>query len=302
MSFAHAAGIIGALVAAVCYGVASVLQAVAARRSAVGDGLDPRLLFRLLKQAPYLAGIGLDLLGFLASIAALRTLPLFFVEAAVASSVGVTVLLAVVVLGLRLQRREIVALVALGVGLVLLAISAKAEDAHPLPRAGEWALLAGVAGVFAFGIVSARSTHRRSGVSLAIGAGLGFAGLGIAARALVVPRPLWRVVEEPLVWAVVGYGVAGMLLFATALQRGSVTTATALTFAVETVIPAVVGLAFLGDSPRSGFAGVAAGGFALTLAGATALARYGGTVGTALPSDAAEQPQLSAADVQRFHR
>jgi drug/metabolite transporter (DMT)-like permease len=260
------------------------------------------LLIRLLSQTPYLAGIGLDLLGFLASIAALRTLPLFFVEATIASSIGVTVLLAVVVLDVRLQRREILALAGLGIGLLLLAVSAKAETAHPLARAGQWALLAGVAAVFLLGIVSARSTSRKAAPSLAIGAGLGFAGLGIAARALVVPHPVWRLLEEPLVWAVVGYGVAGMLLFATALQRGSVTTATALTFAMETVIPSVVGLGFLGDSPRSGYAVVAAAGFVLTLAGAIALARYGGTVGVASPSGDGAAARPTADGVQRSPR
>ena len=80
-----AVGVLAALVAAVAYGVASVLQSVAARRSAASTGLDPRLLVRLLRQAPYVAGVALDLLGFLASVAALHRLPLFFVAAAVAS-------------------------------------------------------------------------------------------------------------------------------------------------------------------------------------------------------------------------
>jgi len=63
-----------------------------------------------------------------------------------------------------------------------------------------------------------------------------------------------------------------MLLFTTALQRGSVTSATAVMFAVETIVPAGIGLAFLGDATRPGFAGVAAVGFALTIAGTLALA------------------------------
>ena len=65
-----------------------------------------------------------------------------------------------------------------------------------------------------------------------------------------------------------------LLLFGTALQRGSVTTASAVMFVVETVVPAAVGLALLGDRTRPGFAPVAAAGFALTLACAVLLARF----------------------------
>ena len=83
-------GLVGALAAALCYGVASVLQAVAAARTSSGAAVDPRLLGRLLTQGPYLAGLGLDGVGFAASLLALRSLPLFLVESAVASSIGVT--------------------------------------------------------------------------------------------------------------------------------------------------------------------------------------------------------------------
>ena len=41
-------GLLGALGAAVCYGAASILQALAARRERTAEGLDPRLLLALL--------------------------------------------------------------------------------------------------------------------------------------------------------------------------------------------------------------------------------------------------------------
>ena len=63
-------------------------------------------------------------------------------------------------------------------------------------------------------------------------------------------------------------------MFATALQRGSVTRATALTFAVDTVVPAGIGLALLGDATRPGYATIAAVGFVLTITGALALATH----------------------------
>jgi drug/metabolite transporter (DMT)-like permease len=269
-----AAGLAGALAAAVAYGAASVLQGVAARRTAPGGSLDPRLLLRLARQGPYVAGLGLDLAGFALSVLALRTLPLFAVEAAVASSIGVTALLAAAVLHQVPTRRETAALAGIGAGLLLLAASAAPDDPASLPRAGAWAVLAGAVLLAALAWPAGRRSGERAGVTLGALAGLAFGGVGVAARAVRTPHPLWHGATDPLVLALVAYGLLGTLLYATALQRGRVTTATAALFAAETVGPALVGLTLLGDHARPGLAPLAVAGFAVTLAGCLALTRY----------------------------
>jgi drug/metabolite transporter (DMT)-like permease len=266
-------GLLGAFAAALCYGIGSVLQAVGAARTRSGAALDPRLLGRLLTQGPYLAGVGFDAVGFLASVLALRSLPLFLVESAVASSIGVTALLAARFLKVRLRRAEWVALGAVAAGLVLLAVSAQPDAGRALSRAGGYVLLGGVAVAVAAAAASAWLSPGRAGAALAADAGLAFGGVGVAARTLQLPHPLWQLVGDPVAWSLVAYGVLGMLFFSGALQRGSVTTATAITFAVETTVPALVGLALLGDRARAGFAPVAVAGFAVALVGCLALAR-----------------------------
>jgi hypothetical protein len=109
---------------------------------------------------------------------------------------------------------------------------------------------------------------------LALAAGSGFAAVAIAARALPVPSPLWHVLGEPLLWALGVGGIVGLLAFAAALQRGAVTVIAAVTFAVETVVPAVAGYALLGDRARPGFLPVAVAGLLLTLGAAIALSRH----------------------------
>jgi drug/metabolite transporter (DMT)-like permease len=269
------AGLLGAFAAAVAYGAASVLQAVGTRRAHSSGHLDPRLLWRLAKQAPYVAGIALDLAGFALSVVALRTLPLFAVQAAVASSIAVTALLAAAVLREPPHRREVYALLGIGAGLVLLASSAAPDEAVPLSHAAGWVALAGAGVVAAVGVPAGRRTGERTGVLLGMLAGLAFGGVGVAARAVRVPHPLWHGLADPLVYALLAYALLGMLLYATALQRGGVTSATAALFAAETLGPAVVGLALLGDHARAGRAPYAVVGFALTLAACVALARYG---------------------------
>ena len=265
---------LGAGGAAVCYGVASVLQSVSARRSPPRPGLDPRLLVRLLGDLPYVAGLSLDLVGFLASVVALHRLPLFFVQAAITSSVGITVLVAFVFLGTRVRGVEVASLAVMSIGLLLLAVAARPETAHPLHRPAQWAALAGVALVAILGVGVSRMQGLTSAVGLAVVAGLGFTGVGVSARALVLPHHLTHLVTEPLTFAIAGYGVLATLLFATALQRGSLTTTVAITFVVETVVPAAIGLTLLGDRARSGMSVAAGSGFVLAVTGAVALARY----------------------------
>jgi drug/metabolite transporter (DMT)-like permease len=271
--------VVAAGAAAVCYGVATVLQAVGARRTPHA-GLHVRLFVRLLSQLPYVAGLALDLAGFVLSVVALHSLPLFLVQSVIAASVGVTAVVAVVVLGARLRPVEIAALVASGVGLVLLAVSAKPGHANPLARSAQWALLAALPVCAALGSAAARRHSARAGVALAAVAGAGFAAVGIAARGLAVPQPWWQAVTTPAVWAIVGFGGVAVITFAAALQRGSVTVAAAVMSAIETVVPAAVGLAVLHDSTRAGVgAPVAAIGFVLTLTGVLGLTRYADVAG-----------------------
>jgi drug/metabolite transporter (DMT)-like permease len=265
-------GLLGAFAAAVLYGAATVLQAVGVRRAAADP--DGTALKRLWRARLYVVGLALDALGFLASIVALRTLPLFVVESAIASSVAVTAVLAVVFLGTRLARREVLALVAVGVGLVALAVSATEGKATALHGPGGWIVLGLTVPVLALTVVAVRLPGPRAALLLAVAAGLGFGGVGVAARVLVTTTPPWRMILDPELWALVAYAAVALVAFGMALQRGSVTTTAAITFTVETVIPAAIGLIWLGDKVRPGFVPWAVVGFVCTLLGCIGLARH----------------------------
>jgi drug/metabolite transporter (DMT)-like permease len=268
-------GLVCAIVASASYGVASIFQAVGAQRVTLEEGFDPGLLARLAKQLPYLIGLALDGFGFIFNVVALRSLPLFLVESLVAASVGVTAVAAVVAMRARLARPEVIALVTLVLGVVFLAAGAKSGRGDPLPRAGQWLLFAAVPVVLLVGLGAYRLTGRAAVVTLAAMAGLSFGGVGIAARGLSIPDDLWRLLLSPVFWALAGFGILGMLFFAAALQRGTVTVVSAVMFAVETVFPSAIGFAFLGDQTRPGVGALIAGvGFVLTLGGAIALAPY----------------------------
>ncbi|MEO7836326.1 MAG: hypothetical protein ABIS21_01640 [Acidimicrobiales bacterium] len=286
----------GALLASMCFGTASVLQHVSASRAAAGRGVDPRLLLRLARQGPYLIGLGLDAAGFVVSAWALRRLPLFVVQAALASSLAITAGVAAATVRESLLARERRAIAGIIAGLVLLAVAASPEPASPGRSAGTLLLGGLVALLVAAVLVDRRAGAAWSGVAFGALSGLAFGGFGLASRVLGSgPGP--PLVGDPLAWAMVGYVGLGLLFFAAALQRGKVTAVTAACVVTETLVPAVLGVLFLGDGARPGLGAVALVGFALSCGAAVSLARPspGSLIGQA--GDPAELPSEKCAEV-----
>ncbi|MFI7500329.1 hypothetical protein ACIBVL_17875 [Streptomyces sp. NPDC049687] len=263
-----------ALGAAVCFGTATVLQAMAARAASGGGGGDAVLLLRALRQWRYGAGLGLDGLGFLFQIAALRSVPIYAVAAALASSIAVTAVVAARLLRVRLSRTEWAAVGVVCAGLAVLGLAAGTEGEAAGPGPLPWVML-GVAGaVLGLGTVGGRLPERGRALVLGLGAGCGFGVVEVAVRLIDDLSP-GALLTDPAVYALLLGGGAAFLLLTSALQRGSVTTATAGIVIGETIGPAAVGVAWLGDRTREGWAWPAVLGFTVAVAGALALARFG---------------------------
>jgi drug/metabolite transporter (DMT)-like permease len=267
-------GLLCALAAACAYGVASVMQAMAAQSTADDSyGVDPRLLVRVLGQWRFLLGLCLDALGFVFQLVALRVLPLFVVQSALAASLAVTAI-AALALGVRLGPREWTAIAVVCAGLALLGTSAEGEGSHPVGPAFRFTLLGVVLLLGAAGMAAGKASPRVRTPALGLIAGLGFGVVAVAGRVITSFAPL-ELLTDPAFYGVAAGGVLAMLFYASALQRGSVTTATAMMVIGETVLPSLIGVVALGDRTKPGFALVAIAGFALAVAAALALARFG---------------------------
>ena len=86
-----------------------------------------------------------------------------------------------------------------------------------------------------------------------------------------MPESLVAALGEPLAWTAALYTGLGLLLFGTGLQRGSATTVCASSMAVETLVPAAIGVLLVGDQARAGFGPVALLGLLITLLAALSL-------------------------------
>ena len=267
-------GLAAALVACVCYGVASVLQAVGARRVERAEQIDPRLLVRVLGSLPFLAGTALDAVGLGFNLYALRTLTLFTVQAVVNTNLAVTAVAAVLLLHSKPERRDKVAVGAVVGGLVLLCLASGPEGTGTFDTEHRYGLLIAAAALVATAIIVANVLKQVHPAILGGLAGFLFGLFGISVRVIPSLHP-GRMITDPAVYAAIIASVTGFLFFAAALQRGSVTAATAALVVGETAVPALVGLLALGDTTRRGFAPIGVAGFLLAVGGALALSRYG---------------------------
>lgn len=265
-----------ALGAAACFGTASVLQAMAARAAepGSGSGVDAALLLRALQQWRYVAGLGLDLLGFVLQVVALRSIPIYAVGAALAASLAVTAVVSTRLLDVRLSGVEWGAVGVVVAGLAMLGLASGAEGAQAGSDALRYAMLGTALGVLLIGAVAGRLPGRGRALALGLGSGFGFGVVEVSVRLIDDVSP-GALLSNPATYALLLGGGAAFLLLTSALQKGSVTTATAGMVVGETVGPALVGVIWLGDRTREGLGWLAALGFVVAVAGALALARFG---------------------------
>jgi len=257
-----------ALLAALGYAGGSALQS-----AAVNHRTSARATARTLRFA---TGLALDGAAWALSLVALRSLPVYVVQAILASSLAFTVVFARIWQHTTLHARDIAAISALIPALAVIALAGREQTA---PRIGHattayltifgFTTVAAVAAALAAG---RRNVHRRASIP-ALLAGLSFSATALAARAVHIRIPLWHNLQQPLVWVVVATGIAGTVAYAAALERGPVGPATAQLWAVEVVVPAAIAIPLLGDTVRAGWLPAATVAVVVVVAVTAVLAR-----------------------------
>ncbi|MDT5037020.1 MAG: hypothetical protein QOE03_2205 [Micromonosporaceae bacterium] len=258
----------------VAYGVANMLQSVAAARTDLHQAFHPRLLWSLGRHRAYLVGLGCQVIGFLFAFFARRDLPLFLVQSAVAAGLGVTAVLGVVICKWRLPAAEVGLLGVLCAGLAGLVLAARPAPSRQLGTAGVVGLTVVLVVIGVLGYLAVRLHGSHGSVVLGSLAGLAFAAAAVASRPLAGVHTVHQFVTDPLLYLLLAHSVVGQLLLGMAMQRGSTTAAVAAMDAAGAVPAAAVGLMLLGDEIQPGREWLAATGFAMTLAAVIGLSFF----------------------------
>jgi drug/metabolite transporter (DMT)-like permease len=250
-----------------------MLQAVGVRHARRFRAIDPRLLLSVIRSLTYVLGLFLLMLAFVLTLVALRTTALFVVQALSAASIAVVAALSVLFFRVRLHWVEWAAVAAVCTGVALLVISQRSSTATSLPPVGPWAVFGAAVAIV---VVAFTASRALDGAALpGLLAGLAFGDTAVASRVLArLDGSLPALLTNPATYSIVVSGLIGALLFATALQRGSVTAVFGLSTVGQTIGPAVIGWLLLGDSVHHGMVPYAAVGFGLAVVGALVLGRH----------------------------
>ena len=167
-------GVMAAALARVGYGTASVLQAYGARSSevvAAGHGQRTevtatgaptlRSTIHAALTPTFIAGMVLDIVGFLGSIVSARLIPLFLSQTIISANLVVTAVLGVLILGVRLRRRDWMAIATVVGSLLVLGLTAGHPGVRPAERALHWGVLAASLVILGAGIALEVRTGRR---------------------------------------------------------------------------------------------------------------------------------------------
>lgn len=282
------AGIVIAVIGSLAFAAAAVLQALGAeqvaqraaireeRRRSAAAHPSLRSTAATMLTVPFLIGFVFDIIGFVATIASARLIPLFLSQTIISARLLATALLAMVFLKVGLTLRDWISGSVIVVSLVLLAVSAGREGVEHAAWM-HWAVLVAGPALIALGVIMMRRLRTHIAAVTGLIAGAVFGVMAVASRILdgLDPLDLSVLFTDPALYALLLSGIGGFYLFTVALQTGSVNAAAAALVVGQTVLPGAVGIAFLGDVTRAGWGPVAIVAFAAAVLGGVVLASSG---------------------------
>ncbi|WP_439031104.1 EamA/RhaT family transporter [Gordonia terrae] len=281
-------GIVIAVIGSLAFAAAAVLQALGAeqvaqraaireeRRRSASAHPSLRSTAATMLTAPFLVGFVFDIIGFVATIASARLIPLFLSQTIISARLVATALLAMVVLKVGLTLRDWISGGVVVLSLVLLAVSAGREGVEHTSWM-HWAVLIAGPALILLGVVVMRRLRKHIAAVTGLIAGAVFGVMAVASRILdgLNPLDLSVLFTDPALYALLLSGIGGFYLFTVALQTGSVNGAAAALVVGQTVLPGAVGIAFLGDVTRAGWGPVAIVAFGAAVLGGVVLASSG---------------------------
>ncbi len=282
-------GVIAACLAALAYGMSTVLRALGARRVAqesrdCGDpqhnpagGPSLQSTLSTFVDPAFILGTLMVIIGFAGGAVAARFLPLFLSQTIVSANLVVTALLGTIMLNIALHTRDWVAIWLVVLSLCLLGASSSHHTGGDQPHSLHWGIFVATLALSLLALVSVYKLGRHGAIAGGAAAGLLFGVIAICVRILdgVHPFDAVALITDPAAWSIAVAGAAGFFVQTVALQLGAVNGVTAVLVVGETAGPSVVGVLFLGDTAEPGLGWLAVVGFVGAVVGAVLVAWYG---------------------------
>ena len=239
-----------ALAAACCYETGYALQAVEARRAPADRALRPSLIAHLVRRPVWVGATALSLIGWPLQIAALTEAPLTLVQPTLALGLLLLLVLGVRVLGERVGRREIVAVLMI-IGSVGVFAWAAPRDTSDVERGAGLVVALSILIAVALLPYAIALVRRRRYPMLLLVASAGAAD-GLAAFVAKIVAQDVSAGEQVAValWAalVAAVVIVGLISESTALQSFAATRVAPTVLVMQIVIPVVLAPLVGGES------------------------------------------------------
>jgi drug/metabolite transporter (DMT)-like permease len=254
-----------AIAAGSCFAAAGVLQQHIASSRPPEDELSLRLLAGLVRQPPWLAGIGLAVLAFVLEAIALAFGPLMLVQPLIMTELLAALPISMRWRGTRMGPREWLGAFAVTFGLCIGLVSAEPRAGIAAPSPAAWIpALAALAGLAALAVAAGRRAGGPVRSSLYAAA----AGAVLAAQAALLKSVITLLRHGPLPalssWqlpVMIAASIVGLLLVQSAYQAGPLAASMPVIDAVNTAVAIILGAILFREQIRTGLwlAGIAAG-------------------------------------------
>jgi drug/metabolite transporter (DMT)-like permease len=240
-----------ALIAAALFALGSVLQQKAGA-DAPTIGARTGLLLRMARRPVWLAGIVADGLAFAAQAAALDVGQLAVVQPLLVASVAFALPLAAWLSDQPVQRREVIAAVAVLAGLAAFVVVANPAGGRTSAPLGSWLIAAAACGgpCVALTLLAPRAVGPRRAAMLGVAAGILFA-LSAALTDTVVNEladGLGAVITTWPLYGLIAVGYVSMTLNQMSLDAGALAATMATSSALDPIASVILGLTLFQES------------------------------------------------------
>jgi hypothetical protein len=307
-----ALGVLVALGASLAYDSAPLLQSMAARKEDPGGGMGLGLLAKLARRPAWLAGLGLEIVGFVFEAAALALAPLTLVEPILAMGLSLLAPIGARRLGEHLGSKGAVWMGLTLVGEVLTVLGVAHADAVGVPASVGELLLAAVSIGVGAGILLLFAQPWRltvlpaAGPLLAAAAGLGFGFVAVCTRQVALAAKVSigpSLLASPAPWLLIVFSILSSAMQQRAYQIGPTLSLFPISATIAEVIAVSAGLVFLGEHLPSGWPVIAVAiGWALVGVGNAGLAQVpavGSWIGGQAPPDTRHDEGRNGAALDR---
>lgn len=245
-----------ALVAAALFAVGTVLQERVTVTASAEEARGAWFMLRLARRPAWLAGIAADGLGFAAHAGALASGRLVAVQPLLATTLVFALPLGAWLAGRRVVRRELLAAVAVAVGLGLFLVLANpsggSDDATPRAWLVALAACGAVAGLGRALALGRGARWRAMALGSASGVLFGLTAALVKSTVAQVPDGPTALILDWHVWALAVVGYASMALAQASLQAGALGPAVATQTALDPVTSLLLGLLAFGERLDAG--------------------------------------------------